>query len=171
MGANRWQLEEGYRIAALADSGAPAEAVIDFWTREAELDPLEARRRIAEVLLVATAADGEVAGVSTAFIAPSSRLRLDFWHQRGFVGAAHRKSSIGMQFAILGLEHLELAFVSGRDTRCAGLILEIENEGIKHYFNRGTELAVDMTFIGENERGDHVRVHYFPGALAPRPPG
>jgi hypothetical protein len=24
-------------------------------------------------------------------------------------------------------------------------------------------------FIGENERGSHVRVHYFPGALAPEP--
>jgi hypothetical protein len=25
----------------------------------------------------------------------------------------------------------------------------------------------DFTFIVENQRGDHVRVHYFPGALAP----
>ncbi len=35
-------------------------------------------------------------------------------------------------------------------------------------------LPADFTFIGENAKGDHVRVHYFPGAHVPagamRPP-
>jgi hypothetical protein len=30
-------------------------------------------------------------------------------------------------------------------------------------------MPTDFTFIGENDRGDHVRVHYFPGAEAPGP--
>jgi hypothetical protein len=30
-------------------------------------------------------------------------------------------------------------------------------------------MPTDFWYIGGNERGDHVRVHYFPGALAPAP--
>ena len=95
---------------------------------------------------------------------------LDLWHQRGFVGPAHRKSNIGMQFALRGIEHFEREFVARRDVRAPGMIQEIENEGIKRYFNLGTQPPTYMTFIGENERGDHVRVVFFAGAKAPRLP-
>jgi hypothetical protein len=30
-------------------------------------------------------------------------------------------------------------------------------------------MPTDFLFIGENSRGDHVRVHYFPGVAAPDP--
>ena len=46
-------------------------------------------------------------------------------------------------------------------------IYEVENEGLKRHFDDALSLPTDFTFIGENQRGDHVRVHYFPGALAP----
>lgn len=51
------------------------------------------------------------------------------------------------------------------------MIFEVENEGLKEYFNGALWLPLEFTFVGENERGDHVRVRYFPGALAPAPPG
>jgi hypothetical protein len=44
-------------------------------------------------------------------------------------------------------------------------IYEVENEGLKRHFDDA--LPTDFTFLGENQRGDHVRVHYLPGALAP----
>jgi hypothetical protein len=59
--------------------------------------------------------------------------------------------------------------VSGADTRAAGIVFEVQNEGLK-LINDATWLPTDFTFIGESRRGDHVRVHYFPGAVAPEPP-
>ena len=37
------------------------------------------------------------------------------------------------------------------------------------YFNQAKWMPTEFTFIGENAKGDHVRVHYFPGARAPLP--
>jgi hypothetical protein len=167
MERDAWPLEERYRIDLLAESGVDPGEVADFWVANGALRLERARQRLGEVVHIARDEDGTIAGVSTTYLAPNAQLRMDMWYQRGFVAPAHRASSIGMQFAIRGIDHFEEAFTSGRDTRAAGIIQEIENEGIKRYFNRGSEPATDMTFIGENERGDHVRVHWFAGATVP----
>jgi hypothetical protein len=64
-------------------------------------------------------------------------------------------------------DYLTNRFDSGEDTRSGGVIFELQNQGLKDYFNRALWLPANFTFIGENDRGDHVRVHYFPGAEAP----
>jgi hypothetical protein len=45
--------------------------------------------------------------------------------------------------------------------------LEGGERRLKRHFDDALWLPTDFTFIGENQRGDYVRVHYFPGALAP----
>jgi hypothetical protein len=42
---------------------------------------------------------------------------------------------------------------------------------MRMYYNRAVWLPAEFTFISENERGDHVRIHYFAGARAPGPGG
>jgi hypothetical protein len=66
-------------------------------------------------------------------------------------------------------DHLEQRFVDGEDTRATGMAYEIENDGLKSYFNRALWLPLRCYFIGANSRGDHVRVHYFRGARVPLP--
>ena len=83
------------------------------------LSGVEARRRLSEVLLVATTDSRGLVGVSSAYVQHNPQLRMDLWYYRAFVARAHRKSNVASRF------------------------------------------------IGENQRGDHVRVRYFPGALAP----
>ena len=58
-------------------------------------------------------------------------------------------------------------FTSGADTRGAGIIFEVENEGLKRGFPEALWLPEEFSFIGENAHGDHVHVHYFPGATVP----
>ena len=41
-----------------------------------------------------------------------------------------------MQFAIRGIDHLERRFDAGVDTSGKGVIQQLENEGLKRYFNR-----------------------------------
>jgi hypothetical protein len=164
-----WPQAEGYRIDVFADQEAfDHQAVIDFWAREDAVPEAEALRRVHEVHLVVSDDRGELAAVTSAYLAGHPQLRMDLWHYRGFVGAAHQRSMIGVNLALRSRDHLQERYVSGTDTRAGGIVYEVENEGLKS-INNALWLPTDYAFVGENERGDHVRVHYFPGA--PAPPG
>jgi hypothetical protein len=163
-------LEDQYRIVPLAEAeGASADDVLALWAREAAVPEAEAQRRVHEVHLVAIDGTDGVVGVSSAYLQRSAQLGLDLWYYRAFVAKAHRRSSLAVHLALQGRDLLEGRFVNGEDTRAPGIIYEVENPGLKQYFNKALWLPTEFTFIGENERGDHVRVHYFPGAEAPGP--
>src|SRR5262245_41326810 len=164
-----YSLPLGYRMVPLAETDAVGpDDVLELWAREGAMREQEARRRVHEVHLVAVADEG-VVGVSSAYLQPNRQLGMELWYYRAFVARAHRHSSLAVQLAVHGRDLLERRFVGGEDVRAAGLAYEVENEGLKQYFNRALWLPTDFTFIGENMRGDHVRIHYFPGAEAPIP--
>jgi hypothetical protein len=166
--SHTWRLKGGHRIELFADQDAiDDQALIDLWVSEGVLDAEEAQRRVGEVLLVAVDVAGEPAGVSSAYLQHNHQLGMDLWYYRAFAAARHQRSDIAVSLALIGRDHLSERFTSGEDVRAAGIVYEVENEGLKQYFNAALWLPTDFTFIGENERGDHVRVHYFPGALAP----
>jgi hypothetical protein len=165
--ATQYTLEDRYRIEPLGEaSGVTPDDVLALWDREGALPPAEAQRRVHEVLLVAVERAEGVVGVSSAYLRRNRRLRMDLWHFRLMVARAHRRSNLALLLAVRVRDLLERRFVTGEDTRAAGIIYEVENEGLKRHFNGALWPRTDFTFIGENERGDHVRVHYFPGALA-----
>jgi hypothetical protein len=165
-----YPLETGYRIVALKESAVEVEDVIRFWQREGALEfPEEGAQRVREVQLVATDPDERVAGVSSLFLERNEQLRMELWHYRTFVGSAHRMSNIAAQLIFRNRDLVEKRFLSGEDTRAAGMIFTLENEGMQAYFNKALWLPADFTFIAETELGAHVRVHYFPGATVPVP--
>jgi hypothetical protein len=167
---HEWPLEDRYRIENFADADAVShDDVMALWERESAVHPDEAQRRVHEVHQVAVERTEGVIALSTVHLRRIPQLRMDVWYFRLFVAREHRKNNLMALLAIEGRNSLEQRFVSGEDTRAAGIIYEIENEGLKRYFNKWTMLPVEFTFIGENRRGDHVRVHYFPGALLPAP--
>jgi hypothetical protein len=59
--------------------------------------------------------------------------------------------------------------VEGPDRRGIGIIYVVENEGLKRYAHHARWPELHFTFIGENDAGHHVYVHYFLGAPAPEP--
>jgi hypothetical protein len=165
-----YPLEERYRILPVGEAEeVTPDDVIAFWEREGAVRGEEANRRVHEVHLVAVERDDGVVGISSAYLQRNPQLRMDLWYYRAFVGREHRMSSLAVLLAVWGRDHLERLFTSGEDTRGAGVVYEVENESLKAYFNKALWLPTDFTFIGENPRGDHVRVHYFPGAQAPAP--
>lgn len=160
--------DDRYRIEPLGHAAGPDD-VLAFWDREDAVPVEEARRRVHQVHLVAIErADGVVA-VSTAYLQRNAQLRMDLWYFRVFVARAHRKGNLAVALALRGHDLLEQRFLSGEDTRGSGILHETEHPGLKTYFNKALWAPLDLTFIGENRRGAHVRVHYFPGALAPAP--
>jgi hypothetical protein len=160
---DRWILDEGYRVELFdeQDSISPDD-VLELWSREGAVPEIEARRRLPEVHLVGITDDGELAGLSTARIRRNDQLRMDLWFYRAFVAKRHRMSNLAVTLALQGRDRLQERFVGGKDPR--------ENEGLKRYFNEAVWYPLRFVFIGENPEGAHVRVWYFPGALAPEPP-
>jgi hypothetical protein len=164
-------LDHSYRTVAFEEQDeVDRQAVIDLWTREGAMTTEEAQRRIGEVVAVATR-DGRLVGVATAYLEHNAQLRMDMWYFRAFVAAEHRATRVGWTLSMVARDRLQQRFVGGVDTRGAGMVFEVENPGLKEHMDFGYWNITDFLFIGENERGDHVRVHYFPGALVPGPPG
>ena len=131
--------------------------------REGILGEEEARRRADEILLVCTDRDGAVIGVATHYLRRNEQLRLDLWYIRAFVAAAHRRSTAATALAVGARDHLAAAYANG-DTRAPGILFEVENPALKQVFHAPIWNEVEVIFIGENARGDHVRVYYFSGA-------
>ncbi|HYU15808.1 MAG TPA: hypothetical protein VEL05_07050, partial [Candidatus Acidoferrum sp.] len=165
-----YPLEDRYRIQPLTETGEiSADDVLRLWARAGAVPLAEAQRRVHEVQLVASERDEGVVGVSSVYLQRNAQLRMDLWYYRTYVASAHRHSNLAAQLIFGNRDLVEERFVSGEDTRAAGIVFELENEGLKKYFNKALWLPADFTFIGENQRGDHVRVHFFPGARAPVP--
>jgi hypothetical protein len=166
-----YSLPPGYRMVPLAETDAVGpDDVLALWEREHAMpDPAEGRRRVQEVSIVALDPADGVAAVSTVYLQRNPQLELDLWHLRGFVATEHRMGNLATQILWATRDHLRTAFESGRDTRAPGVIVEVENKLLMTYFNRAFWVYSDFWFIGENERGAHVRVHFFPGSQAPIP--
>jgi hypothetical protein len=162
-------LDEGLPVHVFAEQDVVGpEDVVRFWLREGAVDEEEARRRVAEVHLVAIGELGGVAAVTSTFLAHSPELGAELWHYRGFVGAAHRRSALSIRLGVRGREHLAARHASGRDRRGLGVLYEAQTDWVKalpqpHWPQHG------VTWVGVNARGDHLRVHWFPGAHAPLP--
>lgn len=168
---HEYPLDERYRILPFGETTevGPAD-VIGLWDCEGAVpDEDEAARRVGQVRLVATHRDDGVVGVSSLYLQRSEQLRMNLWHYRTYVAADHRMSSLAAQLIFRNRDEMEEHFVSGEDTRAPGLLFELEHQRMQHYFNKALWLPADFTFIGENEWGHHVRIHYFPGATVPLP--
>jgi hypothetical protein len=161
-----------YRVDVFAEQNAvTAQDVIELWLAEGVLDQAEAGRRADEILVVASDRDGRPVGVSTTFLARHHQLRAELWHTRVFVAAAHRQSRLAVELARTARDHLCERSASGHDSRGIGVLFEVESEILKRFIPQAIWPRTQFVFIGENPRGDHIRVFYFPGALAPEPDG
>ena len=166
-----WLTASGFRLALFGDqSEITSDDVLALWA-EIGLPSGEAQRRLSELHLVAVGPHGGLAGVSTTYLARTDQLGLDMWYYRALTAPAHRLSNVTLSLAWVGRNLLARRFATGEDPRAPGAVYEVENEGLKRYFHRALWLPLRFAFIGVNARGDHVRVHYFPGARAPAAPG
>jgi hypothetical protein len=165
-----YSLGDRYRIEPFAETDdVTPDDVLALWSREQAMPEAEAERRVGEVLNVVVERDQGLVALSTAYLERNAQLRMDLWYFRTFVAESHRHTHVGTQLTFHNRDLLERRFASGEDTRAAGVAFELEHEGMKTYYNRAVWVPADFTFIGENLRGDHVRVHYFPGVRVPAP--
>ena len=174
------RVDDRYRVLWFADTDEVAEEdVIALWTAQAGLPRDVAEARISELACVALEDDAGLVGVSTAYLDRSEQLRAQMWHYRTFVGEGHRHENLARALLVGTTEVLQDRYVAGEDTRAAGMVMQIENEGLKRRWNRGVwhdPRVVEWDgrkwpwpFIADGPHAEHVRVHWFPGAQAPLP--
>ncbi|HKG35537.1 MAG TPA: hypothetical protein VKA89_03760 [Solirubrobacterales bacterium] len=160
-----------YAIEPFAESRYGEQDVLDLWERERVLVPEGPEKRLPEVLMVGSHADDGLVGISSAYLQRNRQLGMTLWHFRVFVAGEHRWSNLAARLASAARDHVGDRFTSGEDRRGQGMIFEVENEGLKRAKNLAVWRHTDFVFIGVREEdGAHLRVFYFPGALAPDPP-
>jgi hypothetical protein len=166
-----WSIDERYRVEPYTADAETSGQILALWAREqAVTPPSEAQRRVHEALNVVKERDAGVVALSTAFVQRSPQLGVDLWYFRTFVATDHRNTHIATQLTMHNRDLLEQRFASGEDTRAAGVAFELENRGMRKYINSAIWQPVDFIYVGDNDRGVPVRVHYFPGARVPAAP-
>ena len=162
-------LGESVRIEPFDGSSVSTEDVIALWAREGVVVGEEAARRANEVVAVARNDDDQLVGVSTGVLRHFPRLGLDMWYVRAFVSESTRSQNAAAHLIDTARQIYEQRYADGTDQRAPGVLLEVQNEGVKRAMTAAVWEATRYTFIGTNERGDHLRVRYFSGAtVSPR---
>lgn len=162
--------EAAYAVAPFAAQDvADRGAVIALWIEEGGLALPEAQRRADGAVCVATDPDGRLAGVTDAELHVNPRLRLPLWDVRAFVARAHRGHRVLAPLYVATKAELERRYASGQDRRGAGIFLAIQHAGLRSAMGDAHGRESGAIYLGETPRGDHIRVSYFPGALAPEP--
>jgi hypothetical protein len=165
-----WGIDERYRVEPYTGDAQVASQILAMWARERAVVPeQEARRRVHEALNVVIERDEGVIAVSTAYVQHNAQLRMPLWYFRTFVSSPHRNTHVATQLTMHNRDLLERKFVAGVDTRAGGVAFELENRGMRKYMNTAIWQPANFIYIGDNDRGVPVRVHYFPGARVPQP--
>jgi hypothetical protein len=166
-----WSIDDRYSVEPYSGDADVAKGILAMWARESAVQPQEeAQRRVHEAINVVMDRDEGVVAVSTAFVQRSPQLDLNLWYFRTFVSTPHRNTHVATQLTMHNRDLLEQRFASGEDTRAAGVAFELENQGMRKYLNTAIWQPVNFIYVGDNDRGIPVRVHYFPGARVPPPP-
>lgn len=138
--------------------------IINFWVDHGALPQEQATERVKQVFCVGRDKTGKIVGVGTVYPQFNQQLENSFYYYRSFVAPAHRSSRLATTLLNITRVHLNEEFVKGDNTRCIGMLLEVENEMLKNYWNQAVWPYTGFVYIGKNNRGDHVRINYFDGA-------
>ncbi|MEM7551196.1 MAG: hypothetical protein AAF363_16055 [Bacteroidota bacterium] len=140
------------------------EEVIRYWVNNRLIPQTDSpERRVQEVIYVLRNSSHEVVGVSTA-----SKLYLNFIGHHFYSFRCHihpdfRGPAVDTQLLIKSKELLESKHKEGKEPLCVGLVVIVQNEEINKKWNYAVWPGVDLTFIGSDEKGNHIRICYFEG--------
>lgn len=139
--------------------------VLHFWQQEKAINNLgAAKQRLSQLAMVAKNEHGDIAAVCTAYEQYCPQLHCDLYYIRAFASQQYRQQQLASRLVCGTRDFFEQAFVSGENPDIAGIFMEVENPYLKAHVNFGYHKATKMTFVGKNERQDHLYVYYFSGA-------
>ena len=120
-------------------------------------------KRSAEIVYIIKNGEGQVAGVSTARAVQVPFLNNHFFYEfRCFIAPHFRIPGLDSLLVVKSKSFLQEQKDS--EKKFKGLLMIIENEGIKMHRTKAIWSSSDMVFAGYNSKGHHIRVGYFKGA-------
>lgn len=84
------------------------------------------------------------------------------YYYRHFVAGEWRNKNIGTEMVQISRQHLNQRFASGEDTSAKGFFTVTESPILQKARRQGVSPA--GTFMGVNEKGEHLRIAWFDGA-------
>lgn len=168
---HRTALPGGYTIEVVLGRVGPSlrDEAVGMWVSENALPPAEARRRSGELIAIARSPDGEIAAVSTAYVAPLAGSTTNFWYYRTLARRAHRTAFALIpalfETAVAALRRAEHA------ERPAGVAAVIENPELARPGARAEISRAGLHLVGLDPSGRDVWCLRFDGTAQERPPG
>ncbi|MFP4445449.1 MAG: hypothetical protein ACLFPD_04290 [Desulfosudaceae bacterium] len=138
--------------------------IINFWLASEAMPRDMALERVDQVFCTGRDSTGRIVGVGTVYPRFNKHLENSFYVYRTFVAPDHRRELLAVNLLKFTRDRLEKEFVSGKNTRCVGMMVVVTNDQLKKYRNQAVWPHTGFVYIGKNSRGDHVRVYYFKGA-------
>ena len=163
------RLPGGYTIDEVYGRMPPSvrDEVLGMWMAERVLAPAEAQRRVAEVVVIARAADGEIAGIATAYVAPLAGTERPYWHYRTFVRPAHRAVwAIAPRMFDIAVAALRAQDVPQKPL---GLALVVENRELMRPAMREEIARAGLTLLGADAAGRDIWSMHFDGSVPDAP--
>ncbi|MFZ5565290.1 MAG: hypothetical protein ACOZBW_14705, partial [Thermodesulfobacteriota bacterium] len=144
---------------------ALAQEITEFWLAEGAIKEDRARERVPEVAKIGRGPDGRLAGVCTLQLNHNARLGVPLWYVRAFVAKDYRRSSnLGFCLLHTTVDDMQALYDRGEDRRAPGLFMEVENPGLRQMTPQGLWAYRRFAYLGDNDKGAHLRVQYFKGA-------
>ena len=141
-----------------------ADAVVEFWLKEKALPSEQAaRHRVDQVVMYATASDGDIAAVCTAQPVNPPQIGQPLYFYRSFVAPAWRKSMVVYRLLKEAVGLLE-DDAREHDWPCIGVLLELENERFSKKGRMPVWPGIDFVYVGKSPRGLECRIHWFRSA-------
>lgn len=164
-------LSGGYTTETVLGRVGPSlrDEVVGMWVSENVLNAAEARRRTAELVVVARASDGELAAVNTAYVAPLDASADRWWFYRTFARPAHR-TAWALVPALFELA-VEALRAHAHPERPVGLVAVVENPELARAGAREEIARAGLTLLGLDGTGRDVWAMRFDGAAPARPAG
>lgn len=168
---SRDRLPGGYAIDVVLDSVGPSlrDEVVGMWVSENALPAAEARRRAGELVAIARAADGEIAAVNTAYVAPLGDSSTRYWFYRTFVRPAHRTAWALVPALFERAVPALRAHPHGESP--VGIAAVIENPELARPGARAEIASAGLHRVGLDASGRDVWCLRFDGTVQERPPG
>ena len=152
-----------------AIAAEPAEAIRAFWSREGALtDPGEVDQRLRQVIVYATGADGDIAGVATALPCVPPRFGQPVYYLRTFVGRAARGRLLMRELTVRACAVLE-DYERQRGFAYIGVLVELENARFGEALRRPVWGHPPFHYVGLSLRGLEMRALFFKGAMLKAP--
>lgn len=138
--------------------------LVDFWVRHGVLDEAGARRRLAEVICVLFDAEGEIAGVNSAYAAEAPLVGRRFWIYRRFLApGSGAEAETERSLIRVARETLAREFTGALDEPL-GLCVLISDRALMDRYPEAVWPDTGLLFAGYTPEGVQVRICYFEGA-------